>query len=55
MRDARQAGDRLDAAEDLRRIEDALEALEARREIGDAQGIALASRMVVCTMAVLRT
>ena len=38
--DARQAGDRLDAAEDLRRIEDALEAFEARREIGDAKGIA---------------
>ena len=35
MRDARQAGDRLDDAHQLRRAEHAAELLEARREIGD--------------------
>ena len=35
--DARQAGDRLDAPDDLRRPVAALETIEARREIGDAQ------------------
>ena len=34
--DARQARDRLDAADDLRRTEGALVAVEARREVGDA-------------------
>ena len=35
--DARQARQRLNAPDDLRRTENALEALEARREVGDAQ------------------
>ena len=38
--DARQAGQRLNPAEDLRRIEHPLVALEARREVGDRQCVA---------------
>ena len=38
--DARQAGHRLDAAEDLWRIEHTLETLEAGHEVGDAHGVA---------------
>ena len=54
--DARQAGERLDAADDLRRPVLALEPLEARREIGNARLVRRsASVRIVSTIAVLRT